>query len=397
MFALVFGKVKKIDWTIVAILLVMATIGTMLIYSATINSPHKGFSGMYKNNLINYALGFIVFFAVSMFNYRLIVHVSKYLYVFGIVLLIAVYLWGVEINHAKGWFKLPFGFNFQPAELMKFIVIIALAAFLNRKKGEQLQLLRDVVPIGAIVFVPFALVMMQPDLGNAIIFLIILLGMYWIGNIKYWHVLIGLVVLVGGFVLFFNLYTHYHDEIKEYLGDRNVGYWLERIDAIFDPEGASEASKYQGDQSRVAIGSGQLMGEGFLKGIYTQQERVPYAYSDAIFAALGEEFGFVGGAGLLLLYFILIYRMILISIQSTDLSGSYIVVGIVSMYVFQIFENVGMMIGLMPITGITLPFISYGGTSLLINMLSLGLVTSIHVHRETVSAYEQTSIEAIRR
>ncbi|WP_135555058.1 FtsW/RodA/SpoVE family cell cycle protein [Paenibacillus cymbidii] len=389
MFALVFGKVKKIDWTIVAILLVMAVVGTLLVYTTTINSQLKGFPGMYKNNVINYVLGFIVFVFMSMFNYRLIVHVAKYLYLFGIGLLIAVYFLGSEINHAKGWFKLPFGFNFQPAELMKFIVIIALAAFLSRKKGEQLQFLRDVVPIGLIVFVPFALVMMQPDLGNAIIFLVVLLGMYWIGNIKYWHVLIGLVVLIGGFVLFMNLYTTYHDNIKQYLGDRNVGYWMERIDAIVDPQGASEKATYQGNNSKVAIGSGMLKGEGFTKGVYTQQGRVPYAYSDAVFSALGEEFGFIGGATLLLLYFILIYRMILISIQSSDLSGSYIIVGIVSMYVFQIFENVGMMIGLMPITGITLPFISYGGTSLLINMLSLGLVTSIHVHRETVTAYNE--------
>lgn len=383
------GKLKKIDWTIAVILLIFAVFGTMLVYSATANLPDSKFHGIYKKNILNYGLGFIVFMVFSLFNYRLLVHFARYLYLFGIGLLVAVYIWGTKINSANGWFKLPFGFNFQPAELMKFILIVAVAAYLNRKKGEQLELIRDVVPIGLIVLVPFALVMMQPDLGNAIIFLIILLGMYWIGSIKYSHVLIGLVVLVGGFVLFLNLYKHFHDPIYMFLKDHNVGYWVGRIDAILDPGAASESVKYQGDNAKVAIGSGMLYGEGFRQGVFTQQGRVPYSYSDAVFAVIGEEFGFVGGALLLLLYFVLIYRMILISIQSSDLSGSYIVVGIVSMYVFQIFENVGMMIGLMPITGITLPFISYGGTSLLINMFSLGLVTSIRVHQEAVSPYKE--------
>ncbi|MNI59933.1 Rod shape-determining protein RodA [compost metagenome] len=140
--------------------------------------------------------------------------------------------------------------------------------------------------------------------------------------------------------------------------------------------------KFQVENSIRAIGSGLLEGEGYLKGTSIHSNFIPLAYSDSIFVVIGEEFGFRGSALLLLIYFLLIYRMILISIQSVHLSGAYIVVGVASMFVFQIFENVGMLIGVMPLTGITLPFISYGGTSLLINMLSLGLVMSVRLHQD---------------
>ena len=157
---------------------------------------------------------------------------------------------------------------------------------------------------------------------------------------------------------------------------------MDRIDTFLYPQDVSADDNYQVRNAVRAIGSGGLEGEGFLKGTSVHSNFIPFAYSDSIFVVVGEEFGFRGSAVLLLIYFLLIYRMILISIQSTQLSGAYIVVGVVSMFVFQIFENVGMMIGIMPLTGITLPFVSYGGTSLLINMLSLGLVMSVKLHQE---------------
>jgi rod shape determining protein RodA len=162
-----------------------------------------------------------------------------------------------------------------------------------------------------------------------------------------------------------------------------------RIDTFLDPSTASQKDRYQVEQSTRAIGSGLLTGDGYLKGDSIHKNFIPVAYTDAIFVVVGEEFGFVGASVLLLVYFLLIYRMILISIQTLDLSGSYIIVGIVSMFVFQIYENIGMLIHLMPLTGITLPFISYGGTSLVINMISIGIVMSIKVHQEKVSMFQE--------
>lgn len=386
-----FDKVKKIDWSIVLILLLFMVISTMLVYSATIDDPKYGASGFHKKNLINFGIGFFVFLFVTFIDFRIFLKISAYLYTFGIGLLVALYFWGEERHAAQGWFTIPVvNMDFQPAELMKLLIIIAIAAYLARKKGERLRFWQDVVPIGLIVFVPFVLVLMQPDLGNAMIFLVILLGMYWIGNIKYTHVLIGTALVAALIAGFFFVFEKYHTPIETYAKANGKGHWVERIDTFIDPSRVDSDKNYQFRLSKIAIGSGMLTGDGYLKGNSVHNNFIPVVYSDAIFVVVGEEFGFRGASILLLLYFILIYRMILISIQSTDLAGSYMIVGIVSMFVFQIFQNIGMFIGLMPLTGITLPFISYGGTSLIINMMSMGLIMSVLLHQEKETMFGTT-------
>jgi rod shape determining protein RodA len=373
-------KLKKIDFLIVAILLTFMVISTLLVYSATLGDMNIKFD--LQKTIIIYVIVILALVGVTFTDYRILVKISPYFYIAGIAILAAVYKYGNEINHAKSWFQLPGGLLFQPAELMKLILIIAVAAFLARRQGEPLYFLTDVVPVGVIMVVPFILVLIQPDLGNAIIYIVILIGMLWIGNVKYTHFLIGLLVAVGVLALFLYVFTHYHEPIKKYFSEKEKSHWVTRIDTFIDPESASKDQKFQVDNSIKAIGSGGLTGESYLKGTSVHRNFIPYAYSDSIFVVLAEEFGFVGSSVLLLLYFVLIYRMILISIQCNDKAGSYIIVGVVSMFVFQIFENVGMLIGIMPLTGITLPFISYGGTSLLINMMSIALVLSVRVHQE---------------
>jgi rod shape determining protein RodA len=374
------AKLKRIDLSIIILLLILMTISILLVHSATLNSPRIKIS--IQKNVLIYVIGLVGFMFMSMVDYRALLKIHYYIYAVGIMMLITVYLFGKEINGAKGWFKLTDNLDFQPAELMKLILIITVSAWLYKRRGDRLEFKTDVVPVGLFVLLPFVLVLIQPDLGNAIIYLIILLGMVWIGNIKYMHVFIGLVIVVGGFELFLFLFTHYHDPIKAFLTSKGSGHWVVRIDTFLNPQNATKDAAFQVNNSIHAIGSGGLGGEGYMKGSSIQSLFIPYAYSDSIFVVVGEEFGFRGTAILLLLYFILIYRMIQISLQSAQLSGSYIVAGVVSMFVFQIFENVGMLIGIMPLTGITLPFISYGGTSLLINMLSLGLVMSVKLHQE---------------
>ncbi|MFD2116473.1 FtsW/RodA/SpoVE family cell cycle protein [Paenibacillus yanchengensis] len=371
-------KLKKIDLGIVVILLCFMAFSTLIIYSATHNHPlyeKKAFE-----HIIYFTLGFVVVIGSVFVDYRIVL---KFWYVFliiGVIMLALVYAVGPEINGAKGWFKIK-SFSFQPAEIVKLFIIIGLAAWMGKRKGEKLTFYRDLVPIGLIVGIPFILVLITPDLGNAIIYLVILVGMLWIGNMKYSHVLIGLTVVVAGLVLSVSLFNTYNTEIADALRDKGKYHWYSRINTFINPEEASPAARYQVENAQIAIGTGGLTGKGFMEGSIKNAGLVPYTYSDSIFSVVGEEFGFQGSAILLLFYFLLIYRMIVIAYRCYDLRAAYIVVGVISMFVFQIFENIGMMIGIMPVTGITLPFVSYGGTSLLLNMLSIGIILSINAHQ----------------
>ncbi|WP_159881160.1 FtsW/RodA/SpoVE family cell cycle protein [Paenibacillus puerhi] len=369
-------KFKKIDPLIVTLLIVLIVIGAILQYSVGVGNTTFAFD--VKKSIVIYLISILAFVGAAYFDYRILTKVSYYLYGFGVLLLVAVYFFGSNINNARGWFQ--FGFlSFQPVELMKIILIITLAAFMARRKGEPLELIRDVLPIGMLVAIPIGLVLLQPDFGNGLILAVLLVGMLWIGNIKGRFVLIG-VTIIGGFTyLLLFLVNQYYAFIISFLSERKLSIqWIVRINTFINPTTADKNDSYHVDSAIRSIGSGFLTGEGYLQG--TSPRTVPYAYSDSIFAVVGEEFGFVGASILLLIYFVLIYRMILIALYCNNYAGSFIIIGIVTMLVFQIFQNVGMMIGIMPLTGITLPFVSYGGTSLLINMVSMGLVMSIKMH-----------------
>ncbi|TFE30703.1 FtsW/RodA/SpoVE family cell cycle protein [Cohnella luojiensis] len=373
------NRLKKMDWMMMIILVMFMGISTILVRSATYNNP------LYPDNdiktLIFYGLGFFVVILGTIVDYRLILKVWYVWYAIGLILLVLVYFLAGETNGARGWFNLGL-FSFQPAEMIKLFLIIAIAALLGRRQGDPLRMRSDVMIVAFIAFVPFVLVMIQPDLGNAIIYIFIVLGMLWIGNVRYTYVLIGLAVVVGGLMLFVTLFNTYNTEIQDYLDKHDKVHWYERINTYIHPEEASADDRRQSENAMIAIGSGGLAGDGYLQGDSKNRRFIPYTYSDSIFVVIGEEFGFQGAAVLLLLYFLFIYRMILIAYQCYDLRGSFIIIGIASMMVFQIFQNIGMMIGIMPITGITLPFISYGGTSLLLNMMSIGLIFSIRGHQE---------------
>ncbi|WP_341281749.1 FtsW/RodA/SpoVE family cell cycle protein [Paenibacillus sp. FSL H8-0537] len=379
------NKFKKIDWGIVAILVCLMVFSLFVIYSATWDNSQYATST--EKMAIFYGVGFFITIFAALFDYRILLKTWHILYGFGVALLITVYFFGSVINGAKGWFKLG-SFSFQPAEIMKIFLIIGIAYIMGRRKGDRLGFSQDLLPIAAFSLLPFALVMMQPDLGNAIIYLVIVLGMLWIGNVKYKHVLVGLAVVVGGLILFMTLFNMFNTEIYTYLKEKELTHWYNRINTFMHPEEASADASYQSQNAKIAIGSGGLTGDGYLQGEMKNGKFIPYPYSDSIFAVIGEEFGFQGAAVLLLLYFLLIYRIIIIAFKCHDLRAAYMTIGIASMFVFQIFQNIGMMIGLMPITGITLPFISYGGTSLLLNMICIGIVFSIKAHQEVYELAE---------
>jgi rod shape determining protein RodA len=363
------------------ILCLFMGISAILVHSATYHNPHPQFHHLAIKTIIFYAVGFIVVILSTLLDYRLLLKVWYVWYAIGLILLVLVYFLGGKTNGARSWFNLGL-LSFQPAEIMKIFLILCVAALIGRRQGDPLRMRSDVMLVAFFSFIPFLLVMIQPDLGNAIIYIFIVLGMLWIGNVRYTYVMIGLTTVVGGLMLFVTLFNTYNTQIHDFLAAHHSVHWYERINTYIHPDKASADASLQSKYSQIAIGSGGLAGDGYLQGESKNRSFIPYTYSDSIFVVIGEEFGFQGAAVLLLLYFLFIYRMILIAYQCYDLRGSFIIIGIATMMVFQIFENIGMMVGIMPITGITLPFISYGGTSVLLNMMSIGLIFSIRAHQE---------------
>lgn len=377
------AKAKRIDGIIIFVLLCFMVISTVVIYSATMGTKYEG---EHKEHLMMFSLFFVPLFLLAFIDYRRLLKYAAYLlYGTGIGMLVLVLLIGKNINNSTRWLDLKF-MNLQPSELVKLSVILLIAHLLKRRNGEQLKLLSDIIPIIGVTVLPVLLIMKQPDLGTSIVFVCIFIGMIWMANISMKHIVMGLslVLIVVGTVV--SLYFINLDWFHKIITPGQ----LDRIETFIDPSNDPDNS-WHVTNSKVAISTGQLYGEGFRQGTYVQGGMVPFIYADSIFVVIGEEFGFLGSACLLFFYFLLIYRLVRIATECQDLSGSYIVVGVISMFTLQIFENIAMHIGLMPMTGIALPFISYGGSSLLSSMLAIGLVLSVKIHSDEPEIFDKTS------
>jgi len=374
-------KLQRLDRLIIWILVCFLIISTAVIFSATMDT---GFQGLHITNAVTFSMLFVVMIGIALIDYRWIVnHLSVLLYVTGLVLLLAVILKGMDLNGSKRWLNLGF-MAFQPSEMMKVFIILMLAKWMGQRNGQPLRLFKDLLPMAVIVLVPFLIVLQQPDLGTSIVFISIFIGMLWVGNIRIVHVLTGLLATAIAAAGFTFLYLSESPLLSKILKPHQA----RRIQTFLDPSNNPDNSWHLMN-SKIAIAAGQLTGDGYLQGVMVHRRFIPYDYADSIFVVIGEEFGFLGASALLLLFFVLLYRMIRITIQNTDLTGTYVVIGVVSMLTLQIFENIAMHIGLMPLTGIALPFISYGGSSLLTNMISMGLVLSIGIHQSPKHTYSQ--------
>jgi rod shape determining protein RodA len=261
------------------------------------------------------------------------------------------------------------GFQFAPSELAKVALIVMLAAFLSELRSQD-RTLEDVYRASAIAAVPGALVFLQPDLGTSIVLASILIGVLIVAGARVRH--LGILALTAILLIFGAFQLHV---VKEYQVARLTA-WL---DSANDPSGVN----YNRQQSEIAIGSGGLTGRGYLKGPQTNLRFVPEQHTDFIFTVVGEEFGFAGAVVLLFLFAIVIWRSFRIALLSKDLFGTYLAAGIGSMFAIQMFVNVGMTLGIMPITGIPLPFVSYGGSSLLTNGVAIGILLNVHMRRFT--------------
>lgn len=306
-----------------------------------------------------------------------------YAYGFGLFLLVLVIIApesvAPHINGAKSWFKVPAMGSLQPSEFVKVFLILALAKVIegHHQKNPAKTIQSDLwllLKMVIITMVPVMLIMKQPDLGTSLVFLAILLGMIFISGIS-WKILVPLfsgAILLTGLIFYFVLVQPHI--LEKYLGVQQ--YQFGRIYSWLDPYNYQSSEGYQLTQSLLSIGSGETSGKGFgNRDIY-----MPESQTDFIFSIVGEEFGFIGSSVLISIFFLLIYHITKVGMETKNNFYTYMCVGVISMITFHVFQNIGMTIGLLPITGIPLPFISYGGSSLMGNMLALGLIFSIRYH-----------------
>lgn len=363
--------ISKMDFTLLFVVAVIIASGLLILSSA---AASKEEAYVLKQS-VWIVIGVILILMTIQFDYTVLQKYTKQLYGLNLILLIAVLIFGKEVAGAKSWFVVPGVGSLQPAEMAKIFTIICFAKFLSDRRG-QLNTLIELIPCFAFVAVPVLLILMQPDLGSALVFIAILIGMLFVAKAN-WKLLL---LIFGGGVALLIIYL---------LGVWQLDWWcplkeyqINRFLVLFDPSIDPRGVGYNVWQAKIAIGNGGLFGEGLGMGSQTTGSFLPEQWTDFIFAVYAEEFGFMGAGLLLLLFGIMLFRGLRISMLSKDLFGTLIAAGVVSMYLFHILENVGMCLGIMPVTGIPLPFVSYGGSSMLSNFMGIALLQNIYVHRQ---------------
>lgn len=382
---------KKFDYILFITVILLNFYGLLVISSATI-STKTGYLQLIKNNelqfrllrllqesfslpffqkqLVAFIIGLIAILFLVFFNYDNFSKLSIPIYIMCNILLVIVLIFGFGEDEvgARSWLRIG-GFTFQPAEIVKIGIIISLAKIIDDNK-EKINELATLFKVLIFAFIPIGLILMQPDFGTAFVFIFFVGIMLFVAGLDFKYILYSTVAgLISTPIIWLSL--------KDYQKNRILVFLNPDLDAM--------GAGYQVIQSKIAIGSGKILGRGLFNGVQTQYGFVPEKHTDFIFAVIVEELGLIGGIILLLLYFIMLYRLIRIARNAKDLFGSLIVVGITSMFTFHILENIGMTIGLMPVTGIPLPFISYGANFLLTNMINIGLALSIGLRKDRIS------------
>jgi rod shape determining protein RodA len=355
---------RDFDWTLLTFVLILSVISILEIYSATM---HTKFVGFEKMQVLWLAGGLVAMFFLAVIDYHVLIEYSHWVYGFCLISLVAVKLVGTKVLGARRWIRIG-GIHFQPSEWVKIVLIVAVARYFASKPGKPLTW-SDVIKGIALVVVPMGLVLLQPDLGTALTYSPILLAGLFLGGIDFKKA----TVLVVGLSLAVGVAWSSGKVLKP--------YQKARLTSFMNPDDDPKGSGYQIRQSLIAVGDGGILGRGATKGTQTQGDFLPIPYTDFIFAAFCEEHGFVGAVLVLLLYFLILMRLIQNAQTAADLPGTLLVMGVVAVLIFQIAVNVGMVIGLMPVTGIPLPLMSYGGSSVLFTFLALGMVMNVRMNR----------------
>lgn len=359
---------KNLDFTTITTVIMLIVISLVIIGSAThINTPSDDRYWYVERQGTFALMNIMIIFMVLNFDYRILEKFATPLYVLNLIMLLAVMFVGQSALGAQRWIQLG-PISIQPSEFSKLIMIIGLADLLDKKKG-RFDSFKDSIPIFLYVGIPFLLVLKQPDLGTALVFLAILFGMIFVAGIRTKH----LMIIFGSVLASMPVLWHF---LKD--------YQKMRLTVFLDPNVDPLGSGYHIIQSQIAIGSGMLFGKGLFGGTQSQLNFLPENHTDFIFAVIGEELGFIGAIFVLLLYFILLYRGIKIAGSARDSFGTLLATGITSMLAFHLLVNVGMTAGIMPVTGIPLPLMSYGVSALTTNMVSVGILLNIYMRRQKI-------------
>lgn len=373
---------QQIDFGLLFLVFILSMFSLIAVYSATHYHPDAQYFYFLRQGMW-YAVGFAVLLGCLFFDYRRLKDFAVGLYILGIFLLIWVVVDGVNVGGSQRWIEYA-GFRIQPSEFVKIFLVIMIAhllakAQIQREENPDYRIFKDdlslTFKIGIVAIIPFFFIVRQPDLGTSLVLVAIVAIMLLGAGISWRVIFLMIFTMTSAIVSLIILYFVNSEVFNKIIGT----YQLNRIYGWLDPTGSPGDFGFQLIQSMLAIGSGQLMGRGFQEGAQSQGGYIPELHTDFIFAVIGEEFGFIGASILISVYFILIYRLVQIALTCNDTFGTYLVVGVIGMIVFQVYQNIGMTIGLMPITGLALPFISYGGSALLTNMIAIGIVLNVHM------------------
>ncbi|MFZ2491660.1 MAG: rod shape-determining protein RodA [Thermoanaerobaculia bacterium] len=353
----------NVDWNFIGTAIVLAIIGVMLIYSATFFTEPT--LRTVKRQIIWVGIGLALMAVFMLIDYHVIFDIAPILYGVGIVLLIYLLVWGKVTANVRSWIHLG-GFQFQPSEFMKIFTALMLARFFDSNDRAYLDL-RSFVIAGMIIGFPVGLIIIQPDFGTAASFFPLVAVAMFFGGIRprVWiaMILIVAIALPVGWAFFLKPYQK------------------ERVMTFLNPERDPLGSGYQVTQAKIAIGSGGINGKGFRNSTQTKLGFVPEHHTDFIFSVLGEEWGFVGVSVVLALYLYFIFLALSFAKYARDRGGTFLIIGLISFFIFHILINVSMQIGILPTTGIPLPLISYGGSSTMMFFIAIGLIANVNMRR----------------
>jgi len=374
------GYWRDLDWILLIAAFALSLMGSLLVWSASRAdlASESDPQSYLKRHLINIGVALVLGFIASRINYRLLRAYTPVVYVVSMVLLLVPFVpgLGVTIAGARAWIDVPLGLTIQPSEFAKITVILMMAALLSeRRDREEEPSAQDVLLALTVAAIPTAIILVQNDTGTVLILAAVSLSIVAVSGVRTrW-----LVGLIGAAIL-------------GVLASIQLGllqeYQVDRLTSFINPDEDVSASAYNANQARIAIGGGGLDGYGLFEGPQTQGNFVPVNESDFIFTVAGEELGFLGSALLIALMAIILWRAVLIAWKADDLYGRLVATGVAAWLAFQMFENIGMTLGIMPITGIPLPFVSAGGTSMMATWIALGLLQTVRLHSLAVQRSE---------
>lgn len=367
---------RHFDYALLAAVAGLVAYGSLIIYSATHSDPNLPSPFYYvRVQLIAALIGSVFLVLLAFVDFRGLRNYRQHIY-FGILgLILLLFVVGTEAKGSTRWIPLGF-FNLQPSELAKIGMIVVLAAWLADRPRGEVEKQTTLTTLG-IAAIPTFLVFIQPDFGTALVLGAITLALLFLYGTRWLHFGIIAASVTGALFMIVKVLPMIGIQILK-------PYQIDRLLVFMNPEHDPGGVGYHLLQSKIAIGSGMMAGKGLYEGTQTQLNFLPEHHTDFVFSVLGEELGFIGVSVLLALYILIIWRGLRISIISESVFGSLIAGGIVSMLLFQVFVNIGMTIGIMPITGIPLPFVSYGGSSMVVNLMAIGLLESIHVRSRLI-------------